>query len=429
MASKKKIGDFFKEGLEKSDFEPRNDLWIEINKTLQKRKKRRFFWYYFGLLAFIFLLIPSIYLSVSPYNDPEGSRTDKKNIPLESRKVFKEGTIGHETINQKQNGIEGTIPQKSQEYPNSSNFFAVSKNYIEETVPSGLNEKHIDEPFNDTQRKLVTTIQGNGKRQLDSVTSNVKDTLLDSTKIRRPKRKATSKEPEILKKDSLTKWIVTLQGGVSTSSYLTKQNPLLPQMISKSGNFVVSPSLRILFKTPVNENIAIRFGIGHQEFRYNATYIPQSSNSNSFGGLLTSNIDPPINPVSNDLANTVEIGDPITVDHRIRYLQLPIECVFKLNSNKITPYVTSGIDFFILQDDDITLSTTNSNDFKVGSASYLSRLSLAAHLGAGIEYPIANSIYIQLEPTFTYQLGGYRNGIEHPYPYYFNVYSGISIKF
>ena len=266
------------------------------------------------------------------------------------------------------------------------------------------------------------------RKKIDYLKRKKIDSLKSIKKKRSRKIEIVDEEEKTTQKDSLGKLDFSLQFSPIISTYLNDRNFLIGESQITRKQTRLSYSYRLLFTLPIQEKIKLRFGIAHQVFKYNAQFSPNTS-INSFGGLLLSNIDFPRNPPSQDLTNDLDAGTPIDLEHNIRYLQIPLEVSYKLKEEKIGINLITGLDFFILQDDDILLSSQNTEDFLVGRSNFLSKLSIGVHTGIGLEYPISNKLKFQLEPTIIYQLGGYQNDVRNPYPIYFSMYTGLNLRF
>ena len=426
MKDKKRIGDFFKESLEEGGFEPNDKVWSKISDTLKKRKKRRFLWMWSSAVVLILGTLSAILITNSDMkvnkNDINGGNTkaisnksstsEHKNKREENKHDTIRNTVLHavKTMDKKKYG-PGVPPDKIkspyQRKPSKKPIDSAGSNY------SNL----IDKANADFVKKELN----------DSLDRKIEDSKKPKDRLK--KKTNPTEDKKDVKKDTLDKWNISLQFSPVLSGYLTNRNLLLSPSLNRTNERQLSYAFRILFVIPLNEKMKFRFGMGYQEFNYNAQFTPEVTVDDNFGGLMTQNITSPLNPLTQSLTNDFNTSIPISIEHRIRYLQLPIEVSYQLRKGKIDIKAISGMDFFVLQDDDVLISSENNPNFLVGRAYYLSRLSIAAHMGIGFEYQLSKYVRFQLEPTLTYQFGGYRGRVEHPNPYFIGLYSGFNVRF
>ena len=65
----------------------------------------------------------------------------------------------------------------------------------------------------------------------------------------------------------------------------------------------------------------------------------------------------------------------------------------------------------------------------LGEANNLSSLSFTTNVGVGLKYSFSEKLMFNIEPIFKYQLNPYTDSSVDFSPYYFGVYTGLSLKF
>lgn len=461
MDDKKKIGDFFNEGIQNASFEPNADMWPRISKTLKKKKKRRFFWFTLASLIFVslttYLLFYQINLKYQNSNPVKTKVSSKTKSEIKKKKNF------YPSTNKQSNIIKDSsyLSEKSSsnkienlQNKNSSNTFNQTKTSIFSKKYNNTNGKDeittsnstkntkskssITSKLNNTFLDTISVAENNNSiKSLIDKKSN--DTIIkkkkDSTKTKKKRAKKIEsilkKEEDIITKDTtlLSKLDVSVHFSPIVSRYLTDRNLLLPESQITNKQVRLSYSYRLLLTIPIKEKIDFRFGVAHQEFRYNVQFIPNASAINNYGGIITSNIAFPLSQLTENISNDLASNLPIDLEHKIRYLQIPFELNYKLKEDKIGVDLITGLDFFVLQDDDVFIKSPSTEDFFVGRTNFLTAFSIALHGGVGFEYKLSEKLKFQIEPTIIYQIGGYKNDVKNPNPIYLSLYSGFNFRF
>jgi len=456
--NKKKIGDFFNEGIQDTGLEPNIEVWSKINETLNKKKKRRFFWFTLASLIFVTVVLYYTFFQILP-NYQNNTTIKSHPTPTINKDAFKGNTDNYKkekpypSKNKHSNNTSETTSNKSLEKNKNSSDKNINKKKIINTkknqntstkyktttnnLTKGSKNKSNDiDVLNNTSKDTISTLKDSinnnyliNKETNDSIAKKNKDSLKIKKKRTRRLKKPLEEEP--IKKDSLSlsKLDITVQFSPIVSRYLTDRNFLIPETQITNKQVRLSYSYRLLLTIPIKERLNLRLGIAHQEFRYNAEFIPNINATNNYGGIITSNTNFNLNSTNQNLLNDLASETPVNLEHKIRYLQFPFELKYKLKEEKIGINLISGFDFFVLQDDDIKISSTSTNNFFAGRANFLSNFSVAVHGGIGFEYPVSKILKLQVEPTIIYQIGGYKNNVRNPNPLYLSIYTSFNLRF
>ncbi|MEM9000772.1 MAG: outer membrane beta-barrel protein [Bacteroidota bacterium] len=429
METKRTLGQQVKERLDDTGFEPKKLSWERINATLQKRKRRRFFWYFFtGAVIVVLLLLLSNWLYTSntlievPAEKDIHEEVSKKNLDL--KKMTPVIEIENDTKDNAAELIQNTV-EKSQSFVKKP----LKNTSYDNKIDLSKSIAQSDTPATQTQKKEHLAMDGVSMQ--DSIDKKDTDTTRQEKKSKRVlKKKAVKSKSDSLEKVEVKKWTISIHATPTYSNYLSESNALLPESINRKKNFKLSWSYRLLFSIPIKERLKFRFGISQLDFKYAVSFEPDPDANNGYGGVMISNVTAPINPLPNDLANDINMGNTVELEHHIRYLQIPMEGVFVLGQRKKTNLdLIAGIDLLILQKDDIMLKSANSREFRIGRANYLNTTAFSGHIGLGISHPFNEHFKLEVEPTLFYQFSGYGDNVQHPSPYYFGIYSGLSFKF
>ncbi|MEN1784591.1 MAG: hypothetical protein AAGF77_05560 [Bacteroidota bacterium] len=447
MNNKKKIADFFKEQLEQGSPEPTDSVWVKIQETLRRKKKKRVLWLRF-LMGALFLMLPIVVLFT------ETKPPLKSNLKIEkvtNRYKNQNSSPTHTTdvkridTRSEQNRIEekSAIAGKKAVLPSNSFFQKGKQSLLSSTKQTDNTQKQHLPAF---YGKRDTVLQISEKESIANDHIHIKSVIEDDTILKRhldtttiasnkkvnPKKvdKQIKRDTTFIKKkeDTAKGFNISIQAAPTFSGYLNSQGLLLPNNVPKSNTIGTSFSYRILFNIPTSSNTEIRFGIGQQEFSFKSSYNLGSAIEGTYLGLISSQLSNPLVNLPDNLQNDVNQGVDATLENEIRYIQLPLEAVYYLKKEKLSMVLIGGIDFFMLQRNKVLLSTPSLSNFYVGEVNYLSRLTIASHIGFGLKYPISKAISLEIEPTMIYQMGGYRGGAAHPHPIYFSVFSGIRVQ-
>ena len=337
MDNKKKIGDFFNDGIQDTGLEPNVQVWSRISETLNKKKKRRFFWFILASLAFVSVALYFTFFQILSNHqntiitkpqvttNKNGNASKAKPISNKNENLYpsakkqnintKDSIYLSETTpnknlekNQNRNPSNKIVSKKkntnTKKYKNTSTNYKVTRNNLIKNTKSKPSDTLIsnNEVVNSTYIDTIDIIKGStnsesiiNKKSNDTISKKNKDSLkVNKKRIRRIAKNIA--EEEIIKKDSssLSKLNFTVQFSPIVSRYLTDRNFLIPETQITNKQVRLSYSYRLLLTIPIKERINFRLGIAHQEFRYNAGFIPNNTLTNNYGGIIISNIDFPL---------------------------------------------------------------------------------------------------------------------------------------
>ncbi len=243
------------------------------------------------------------------------------------------------------------------------------------------------------------------------------------------KESAEEEEEEVAAKFLPGMWTVSIQAGPIRSGYLSNNYPLLNDNISATRAGDISLGYGLLLNVPIDDNYTIRFGFHNVQQRYTLTNLTSDINAlDRFEILNLQNIQGFQNPLGADLINDINNGLAFNLQHKITYWELPLELMYNLKKDKLGVALIGGVDFYVFNDDRISVVIPNQGSFEIGSGNYFRKLSLGAHIGVGLRYQISKGVQFDVEPLFKYQFNSFKNGVNQLYPYYFGVYTGFTLK-
>ena len=120
-------------------------------------------------------------------------------------------------------------------------------------------------------------------------------------------------------------------------------------------------------------------------------------------------------------------GDAV-INQNLNYFEVPMELRYTLINNKFGLNVIGGFSTLFLGSNEISVSA---GDFEsvLGEANNLSSVSFTTNVGVGLRYLFSEKLMFNIEPIFKYQLNPYTDTSVDFNPYYFGVYTGLSLKF
>lgn len=252
-------------------------------------------------------------------------------------------------------------------------------------------------------------------------------------------------EEEIAEKALRKKWDISpnvapvyynaIGSGSSIDSQFSDNN--------KNGQINMSYGLKVSYA--INERFSVRSGVNKVDLSYNTEgigFAPSSVGQNlenidyntTASAIIISDIQSPTNSsVSNsDVEITRNAVDRTQnqglLNHSIGYIEVPLEMEYALIDKKFGINMIGGISTLFLQDNEVSIEA---GDFEtpIGATNNLNEVSFSGNIGLGVDYKISDKLEVNLEPIFKYQFNALNESTDSFRPYYFGVYTGISIKF
>ncbi len=121
-------------------------------------------------------------------------------------------------------------------------------------------------------------------------------------------------------------------------------------------------------------------------------------------------------------------SEDAVINQKLNYFEVPMELKYALINNKFGVNLIGGFSTLFLGNNEISVSA---GDFEsvLGEANNLSTVSFTTNVGVGLKYSFSEKLMFNIEPIFKYQLNPYTDSSVDFSPYYFGVYTGLSLKF
>ena len=126
-----------------------------------------------------------------------------------------------------------------------------------------------------------------------------------------------------------------------------------------------------------------------------------------------------------ELLNTKVSGK---LDQRFGFIEVPLELEYRLLNNKFGINIIGGFSTFFLSENNIYVDIDGTSEL-IGEANNINDTSFSANFGLGMDYSLSKQWFINLEPTFKYQLNTFNNTTGNFRPFFIGVYTGLSYKF
>ena len=207
---------------------------------------------------------------------------------------------------------------------------------------------------------------------------------------------------------------------------------------SKSGE--INMNYGIVASYDFNEKLTLRAGINQMNVSYRTNDVIVYNN-------IQPNVDEKplknvtLNAESSDLSfisanglNVAQVPGVVaaniesSIDQEIGFIEIPIELEYKLSNNKVGFSLIGGMSTLILNENRI-YSSLQGNRTELGEASNINSTSFSANVGLGMNVKLSESIDLNLEPVFKYQLNTFKDTSGSFNPYALGVYTGLSFKF
>ncbi len=213
-----------------------------------------------------------------------------------------------------------------------------------------------------------------------------------------------------------------------------------PQFADNAKNGQVNLSYGVQISYAINKKLSVRSGVSKVDLGYNTEDVGFTASTNGQNlqsitynpnaeAILVSDVGNQNDITSSDFRRapnqTQNIG---LLNQSIGYIEVPMEMKYALVDKKLGVNMIGGISTLFLQNNEISIEA---GDFEtsVGQANNLNEVSFSGNIGLGVDYKLSDQFQFNLEPIFKYQFNAFNGNASNFRPYYFGIYTGVSIKF
>ena len=208
---------------------------------------------------------------------------------------------------------------------------------------------------------------------------------------------------------------------------------------SKSGNVNLSYGINASYN--INKKLSVRTGINKVNLSYKTKDVisfqtlPSASNTSTLRNIKSANNtnnnimflsanSTSLSQAPSELASTLKAS----IDQELGFIEVPFELKYNLSNKKLGVNVIGGFSMLFLNDNNV-YSVLNEVRSLLGEATNLNELSYSANVGLGLDFKMSESVNLNLNPMFKYQINTFNNTSGDFQPYFIGVYSGINVKF
>ncbi|MHA7942520.1 hypothetical protein ACJOV8_005575 [Formosa sp. 3Alg 14/1] len=481
MNDKKNIDRLFQERLKDLDVPPNPEVWNALEAKLKEQNKPKrvipIWWRASGVAAILVLLLAVGNFIYKANNSTITSPNIIADTPI-STKIDSESNV---TITQDKDeprdDSNSETPHSTDKQPhlnkeeNSTSIANKTKNNSVKNANENILATHkpVKGKKSSTPNALVKQDNNAKEKSILDTPSRTKthNKIIDSTKDYQIvlNDKETPSKPVLAENSTLD--TLSIEDAIAATKTLPKQDGrpkkwnvhsnLAPvfygstgegshlddQFVNNSKSGEINTSYGIGVGYAINNRLKIRSGVNNLKLSFNTNDVFLFENP----GLVNSKETPNLqhlssdnqaqnltfissdkvdtNIASNSLAKSSEKG---TINQNINYFEVPLEIEYNILNTRFGIHVIGGFSTFILGDNRI-YSEVNSNKTFIGEATNINDISFSTNFGIGFDYNFSKRFYLNLEPTFKYQLNAFNNTSGNFKPYIIGVYTGFSYKF
>ncbi|WP_299393513.1 hypothetical protein [uncultured Gelidibacter sp.] len=224
---------------------------------------------------------------------------------------------------------------------------------------------------------------------------------------------------------------------------LGKGSSIDGQFVNNDKNSETNMSYGISGSYAINDKIKVRAGINKVNLGYSTNGVVAFNEINSFDANSKSNqlrnIDFKNREGSNSFMSTSNIQNDAapqalvsttkgSLEQQFGYIEIPLEMEYSIVASKFGLNVIGGFSTLFLNNNDV-FSVLENEKLLIGEANNINSTSYSANFGLGLNYNVSNTLKLNLEPMFKYQINTFTNTSGDFRPYYIGVYTGFSFKF
>ena len=275
---------------------------------------------------------------------------------------------------------------------------------------------------NSTVLKL-SSLQNKNVNELNSEIMEKKKDSLNAKKEKKKELKNNLHTKDSVRKDSskiYRKFDLDVSVSPTYYSNFTKNSTLDNRLNSNTKSGGIKWSYGIGLSYDLTEKISVR--IGYSKTNLSFTTKNASINVANYDGIIynASTSNQSIYSASNN-------AERMNITQEISYSEIPLEVSYKFYDKKIGLKGTVGFSYLYLNDNSVTIKTSNGFNQEIGKTNDLSKTALSINIGAGIDYKIFKNTKIFIEPMFNYQIKAFtKNNYK---PYYLGIHTGIRYSF
>ncbi len=470
MQDKNDLGELFKKRLAEAEIAPGNEVWPNIEKTLDKIRRKRlvYYWFFGGLLILVGILSMAYFihndssrkeqLNTSTLKSEKNNSSSKETkISTNETKTHNKDVNNHQHPDNKISSASGTSSTRistsktnsinAEQSIKASNLKKVNriskkntpKNFSNTTITRKNTKKTLNTDIasiSENSKNKTPKNKYNGKKHSLTTTkenqkNNAKikeqDTIKRTKNILKTRKKSL---PKKAKKDTIPSqdkifhifpFIGTaIQGNLSKTSAIDAR--------LKNNNTTVSTNLSygayLIFV--MNNKLSLRVGASYMQTEKTTHNVPILANNTETNFYRNIRFKEKVTYTT--FSNMFTETEEIMLTEKLSHFEMPIEASYAIvKNNQFSVNAITGISIRYTSNNSIYAKNVNLPLTLLGSNDSYSDGGLGIHVGLGTYYKINESFQLQFESIFKPQLKFYKNNTGNT-PYIFNVQIGVRYR-
>ncbi|MES2411658.1 MAG: hypothetical protein V4535_09480 [Bacteroidota bacterium] len=364
-------------------------------------------------------------------SNSNGISIDKKSGNKTENLLTNKNKKASAKVTRKNSGYSSSKSEKSKLYSKAAKKKSAKKSKGKsEKEKNDLTLTEINSGKKDTMLIDLTSLQG---KKSDEIISEAKSKKKDSLASKKekdltkhinmyPKEKKDSLPVLSYRKFDFDVFISpTYYGFISKGSTIDRRLDSLPKKAEMKFSYGVGLTYGL------SDKLSVRIGYSKVILSYVTKNAPIGT-SNYNGIDYKPNIsNETIFAAHNAIVTEVVFPANMDVTQNISYTEIPLEVKYKFLDKKFSLKSALGVSYLFLNENSVSIKTTNGFRQDIGKTKGLSKTSLSVNLGAEADYPLFKNMKIFVQPTFNYQINASSNS--NFKPYYFGIHTGIRYSF
>jgi len=475
MSKKKHIDQLFKERFNDFEAAPSPHVWKNIQAKMKKEKEDRKvipLWFKLGGVAAILALLfivgnlifnpsGSIDQDITDKNIDQTESEIKKDIPVEETFVDSNEIATEDDDTQSESEVDNSSPnnlnntiKKQTSISKDNNVVTVEykKDVKGDIAKNNTNktDKTAVEPINDTESLIKKDVPISEVEDTEVVSTPNDEVEKIEEEVDDKKRSIFDAIDEEIEKEAVItvsnepdhRWEVAPNFAPVYYNSLGEGSSIDPVFSdnAKTGDVNFSYGVQVAYN--FTDRLSLRSGVSKVDLSYSTQGIelgtgPVSSalKTVDYGDkrIVLTALDKGTLASQNNNGEYGQIipkatSEDAVINQKLNYFEVPMELRYTLINNKFGVNLIGGFSTLFLGNNEISVSA---GDFEsvLGEANNLSTLSFTTNVGVGFKYSFSEKLMFNIEPIFKYQLNPYTDSSVDFRPYYFGVYTGLSLKF
>lgn len=441
MENKNDIGKSIQKKLALIEKTPRNELWLEIEHKLNRKKKKRriafiLFWSKILSIFIIAGLIRYFYFQNSDKDFQSIKKTNSVNNSSEFENDDSNASIDTLINHKKSNDIikkpeinENLFVQKNDfsKEKRASNYFTEKKK-INKELPI-ITQNKTDLNNNSTVKNnliaLDTIVTKNSFKVLNIEQKNIQKED-EPNQIKKSKKREIFEKKDIIDttdfKDSkqIGKFKIDFIVSPTILGFISSKTNLDERLKNNSTNFPITFSYGAGLTYSGNSKISLR--IGYQKLNLKCITKNALINTSNYNG-----IDYKIGISNQSLYTEFNNTEKMDIIQSISYSEIPVEIQYRFFQKKIELNYIVGMSMLYLEKNSISVKTDTGFNKFIGKTSDLLNSSISASIGIQLSHEAFKKTKIFIKPRFNYQLIAYNNNMYKPY--FIDLQTGVQYSF